>query len=59
MNETVVFGELEANQNSIYKGGPQENEDRSNNREPTKYYSNYTEAVLLEGDKNIKRLRDI
>jgi len=52
LNETFIFGELEANQYSIYKGGEQEDKYKKN-REPRKYYYKYTEPFLLEDDSKI------
>ena len=55
MNETIIFGELEAKQYFIYKGGEQEDKEKTN-RGPMKYYYKYTEAVLLNDDN--KTLQD-
>ena len=41
LNETFVFGELEAKQYFIYKGGDQEDKDKNKNKEPLKYYYKY------------------
>ena len=49
LKDKIVFGDLEVNQYPIYKGGHQEDKDKSKNREPMKYYK-YTEPVLLEDD---------
>jgi len=51
LNESFIFGELEAKHYFIYKGGQQE--DKENNREPMNYYYTYTEPVVLNDDKNI------
>ena len=45
-----MFGELDDEQYEIYKGGEQEDKDRTRNREPMTYYYKYIEPVLLEDD---------
>jgi len=56
LNETFIFGELEANQYFIYKGGDQEDKDKNKNKEPMNYYYKYTEPVLSNDDN--KTLKD-
>ena len=58
MNETFVFGELQANPYFIYKGGEQEDKEQKN-REPHKYYHKYTEPILLEDDNKALQYYDI
>ena len=54
MNETYIFGELEANQYFVYKGGEQEDKERKK-REPMKYYYRYIEPISLEdGNKTLQ-----
>ena len=52
MNETFIFGVLEPNQYFIYK----QEDKEENNREPHKYYHQYTAPILLHDDN--KTLQD-
>ena len=49
LNKSFIFGELEPDQYEIYKGGEQEDKERTN-REPSTYYYIYLEPQLLNGD---------
>ena len=49
LNKTFIFGELDPDQYEIYKGGEQEDKERTN-REPSTYYYIYLEPQLLDDD---------
>jgi len=49
LNKSFIFGELDPDQYEIYKGGEQEDKERTN-REPQTYYYTYTEPQLLDDD---------
>jgi hypothetical protein len=54
LNKSFIFGELDPDQYEIYKGGEQEDKERTN-REPQTYYYIYLEPQLIDDDnKTIK-----
>ena len=54
-HKSFIFGELDPDQYEIYKGGEQEDKERTN-REPSTFYFTYTEPQLLE--KNNETLKE-
>ena len=55
LNKSFIYGELDPDQYEIYKGGEQEDRERTN-REPSTYYYTYLEPQLL--DDNNKTLKE-
>ena len=51
LNKSFIFGELDPDQYEIYKGGEQEDKERTN-REPSTYYYIYLEPQLLDDGNN-------
>jgi hypothetical protein len=49
LNKSFIFGELDPDQYEIYKGGEQEDKERTN-REPQTYYYIYLEPQLIDND---------